>query len=142
MGRFYVAFADSREAKRALDKVQRLQPSWRVGLLTAREYVQHAEPSLLPQTSDFEGQLLATVFYDSRNPRLSRFSAAQALQTLVVIFGDVKTFLPLPATQANVSDFHIEFFNTRDAENAMISLNNASTNVSLISLPIFPEQPC
>lgn len=129
MGKFYVAFADSREAKRAVEKVQRLQPTWRVGLLTAREYVQHTEPALLPQTSDFEGQLLATVFYDSRNPRLNRLSAAQTLQTLLVTFGDVKTFLPLPATQANVSDFHIEFFNTRDADNAMISLNNAPANV-------------
>lgn len=136
MGRFSVAFADGREAKRAFEKVQRLQPTWRLIPLTAREYVQHADATLLQQTSDFEGQLTATVFFDSRNQKLNRMNAGQTLQAILATFGDIKTFLTLPAAQANVSEFHVEFFNTRDAENAVASLNNTAASVS----PTLP--PC
>lgn len=126
----YVAFTDSREAKSAMEKVCFLHPEWRVVPITAREYVQHSEPSLLSQTSDFEGQLLVSVYYDGRNPRLNQHTVAHSLETLVTTFGDVKSLNHLPSGQGNVSEFHIEFFDTRDAENAMTTLNGTSVDVS------------
>lgn len=130
MGTFFVAFTDSREAARALDKMQRLQPGWHVVALTAREYIQHAEPELLSQTSDYEGQLIASVYYDSRNPRLNRSSASQTLQALIGTFGNIRDVYIIEAGQANVAEFHIEFCDTRDAENAAVALNNTHANVS------------
>jgi hypothetical protein len=45
-------------------------------------------------------------------------------------FGDIKTFTPLLSGQENVAEFHIEYFNTRDAENVMTTLNGTSVDVS------------
>lgn len=130
MGKVYVAFTDSREARNAMEKVRLLRPEWRVVPITAREYVQHSESSLLSQTSDFEGQLLVSVYYDSRNPRLNQHTVARSLEALAMTFGDIKSFNTLPTGQGNVSEFHLEFFDTRDAENAMTTLNGTSVDVS------------
>lgn len=130
MGKIYVSFTDSREAKAAMEKVHLVHPEWRIIPITAREYVQHFQPSLLPQTSDFEGQLLVSVYFDSRNPRLNQVTVSRSLETLAMTFGDIKSFYPLPIGQGNVCEFHIEFFDTRHAENAMTTLNGTSVDVS------------
>ncbi|KAK1149959.1 hypothetical protein N8T08_003515 [Aspergillus melleus] len=100
-----------------------------------REYVQRLEPSLLPQTSDYEGQLLITVYYDSRNPSLNQQSVARSLETLTETFGDIKSFQLLPNGQENIGQFHLEFFNTRDAENVMTTLNRTSVDIMLRNIP-------
>jgi hypothetical protein len=130
LGKVYVAFADSREAKKATEKVRLLRPEWRVFPLTAKEYVKHSEPSLLQQTSDYEGHLLVSVYYDSGNPTFNSHTVARSLQTLATTFGDLKAFDLLPRGQDNVSEFHIEFYNTRDADNAMVTLNGTTVDVS------------
>ena len=130
MGKVYVSFTDSREAKKAIEKVRLLRPEWRVFPLTAKEYVQHTEPTLLSGVSDYEGQLLVTVYYDSRNPTLNQHKVTHSLETIVTTFGDIKAFTPLPTGQENISEFHLEFFNTRDAENVMTTLNGSSVEVS------------
>lgn len=131
MGKVYVAFADSREAKRAMEKVHLLRPEWRVFPLTAKEYVQHSDASLVPKTSDYEGQLFVTMYYDSRNPGLNQHSATRSLDAIASTFGDVKDLSALPTAQENVSEFHVEFFNTRDAENFLTTLNGTTVDVSL-----------
>ena len=130
MGKVYLSFTDIRDAKKAAEKVHMLRPEWRIVPLTARELVQHSDPSLLPKTTDFEGQLLVAVYYDSRNQNLNQHVMACSLESLAVTFGDVKSFNQLPTGQDNVSEFHIEFFNTRDSENATTSLNGARVDVS------------
>ena len=130
MGKVYVSFADIRDAKNAVEKVHILRPEWHIFPLTARELVQHSDPSLLPKTSDFEGQLLVAVYYDSRDHSMNQTIVARSLESLVLTFGDVKSFSRFPTGQANIIEFHLEFFNTRDAENATTSLNGARVDVS------------
>ncbi|KAL3469388.1 meiosis protein MEI2 [Aspergillus californicus] len=153
MGKVYVSFTDSREAQKAVEKVRLLRPEWRVLSLTPREYVQHLDPALLPQTSDYEGQLLATVYYDSRNPGLSQHTVARSLETLAMTFGDIKTFTPLLSGQENIAEFHIEYLNTRDAENVMTTLNGTSVDDCVVEVSFFrpdvesekypaPQSPC
>ncbi|GFG18843.1 meiosis protein MEI2 [Aspergillus udagawae] len=137
LGKVYVAFADSREAKKAIEKVRLLRPEWRVFPLTAKEYVQHSEPSLLQQTSDYEGHLLVSVYYDSRNPTFNSHTVARSLQTLATTFGDLKAFDLLPRGQDNVSEFHLEFYNTRDADNAMVTLNGTTVDDCIIEIAPF-----
>lgn len=132
MGKVYVSFADIRDAKNAVEKVHMLRPEWRIFPLTARELVRHSDPSLLSKTSDFEGQLLVAVYYDSRDHGLNQTIVAHSLESLALTFGDVKSFNRLPTGQANIIEFHVEFFNTRDAENATTSLNGARVDVSSI----------
>ena len=133
-GKVYVAFADSREAKKATDKIRRLRPQWHVVPLTARDFVEHTEPSLVSQTSNFEGHLSVVVYYDSRNPSLNHSTVSHSLEAIARTFGDMKSFATLPSGQDNVSEFHVEFYNTRDAENAMSTLNGTTVDVSW-SLP-------
>ncbi|KAB8237861.1 putative meiosis protein MEI2 [Aspergillus alliaceus] len=137
MGKVYVSFTDSREAKKAIEKVQLLRPEWRVFPLTVKEYVQHTEPSLLSHVSDYEGQLLVTVYYDSRNPTLNQHTVARSLEALVTTFGDMKAFTPLPTGQENISEFHLEFFNTQDAENVMSTLNGSSIEECILEFSYF-----
>lgn len=137
MGNVYLSFTDSRDAKNAFEKVHLLRPEWHIVPLTARELAQRSDPSLLSKTSDFEGQLLVAVYYDSRNPKLNQHSVSRSLEALVLTFGDIKTFSQLSNSQDNVSEFHLEFFNTRDAENASISLNGARVDVSFSLFPLF-----
>ncbi|KAL2816369.1 hypothetical protein BDW59DRAFT_175816 [Aspergillus cavernicola] len=153
MGKMYVSFTDSREAKKAIEKVRLLRPEWRVFSLSPKEYVQQLDPALLPQTSDFEGQLLATVYYDSRNPGLNQHTVTRSLETLAMTFGDIKTFTPLLSGQENIVEFHIEYFNTRDAENVMTTLNGTSVDDCVVEVSFFrpdvesetypsPQSPC
>ncbi|KAL3448637.1 hypothetical protein BJX65DRAFT_295126 [Aspergillus insuetus] len=153
MGKVYVSFTDCREAKKAIEKVRLLRPEWRVSPLCPREYVQQLDPALLPQTSNYEGQLLATVYYDSRNPGLNQHTVARSLETLAMTFGDIKTFTPLLSGQKNVAEFHIEYFNTRDAENVMTTLNGTSVDDCVVEVSFFkpdvesetypsPQSPC
>lgn len=130
MGKVYVAFADSREARKATDKIRRLRPQWHVVPLTARDFVEQTEPSLLAQTSNFEGHLNVVVYYDSRNPSLNHSTVSHSLEAIARTFGDMKSFMTLPNGQDNVSEFHLEFYNTRDAENAMGTLNGTTVDVS------------
>lgn len=135
VGKVYVAFTDSRETRRATEKVHLLRPEWRVSPLTIKEYVQHTEPSNASQASDYEGQLLVTVYYDGRNPSLNKCTVARSLEALFMTFGDIKEFTNLPTGQENISEFHVEFFNTRDAENVISTLNGSSVDVSRGSQP-------
>ncbi|KAI2986141.1 hypothetical protein CBS147344_5697 [Aspergillus niger] len=128
MGKVYVAFTDSREAAKAIEKVKVLRPEWHVSTIAPKEYVKHVEPSLLPQTSNYEGQLLVTVYYDGRNPNLNQHTIARSLETLSMTFGDIKTFASLPIEQENIGEFHIEYFNTRDADNVLTTLNGTSVD--------------
>ncbi|KAL4976197.1 hypothetical protein BDW66DRAFT_166721 [Aspergillus desertorum] len=152
-GNVYVSFTDCREAKKAIEKVRLLRPEWRVFPLTPKEYVQHLDPALLPQTSNYEGQLLATVYYDSRNPGLNQHTVAQSLETLAMTFGDIQAFTPLLSSQENIAEFHIEYFNTRDAENVMTTLNGTSVDDCVVEVSLFkpdveseaypsPQSPC
>lgn len=144
MGKVYVSFADIRDAKNAVEKVHMLRPEWRIFPLTARELVHHSDPSLLSKTSDFEGQLLVAVYHDSRDHSLNHTIVAHSLESLALTFGDVKSFSQLPTGQENISEFHIEFFNTRDADNATTSLNGARVDVSSMALLFIPSslKPC
>lgn len=134
-GTIYVGFTDIRDAKNASEKVGRLHPEWRVRFLTAREYAQKFDPSNSDLVSDFEGQVFASVFYDSSNPALDARVVSHSFKDLLETFGDIKAFHGLPSTQGNVDEFLIEFFDTRAADNVVSTLNGTSVDVCT-SLPI------
>ncbi|PYH77761.1 meiosis protein MEI2 [Aspergillus uvarum CBS 121591] len=136
-GKVYVAFTDSREVTKAIEKVNLLRPEWRAFPITAKEYVRHAEPALLSQASDYEGQLLVTVYFDGRNPNLNQHTVARSLETLAMTFGDIKSFTDVPTGQDNIGEFHLEFFNTRDAENVTTTLNGTLVDDCIIEIKQF-----
>ncbi|KAJ9272213.1 hypothetical protein DTO212C5_1718 [Paecilomyces variotii] len=136
-GRISVAFTDSREAQTAMNKIHHLRPEWRIHPLTAKEYAQRQDMSLSNQVSDFEGQIFVSVYYDSRDPNLHEQGVAQSLKDLAETFGDLKLFHAVPTGQDNVSDFLIEFFDTRDSENVVVTLNGTSVNSCLLEVKFY-----
>ncbi|KKA17546.1 Meiosis protein MEI2 [Rasamsonia emersonii CBS 393.64] len=135
-GKIYVAFTDSREAKNAIEKVQVLHPDWRITPLTAREYAQQSTTSDVDRVSDFEGQICVSVYYDSRDPSIDQRAIISCVRGLTESFGDVKTFKALPVEQNNVSEFEVEFFDTRDAENAVATLNGATVEDCILEIKL------
>ncbi|RJE21256.1 Meiosis protein MEI2 [Aspergillus sclerotialis] len=135
MGKVYVAFGDSREAQKAREKVHLEHPDWHVVPLTAREYAQLAEPSLLHLTSDYEGQVLVIAF----NTGLNRNTVAHLVESTIVGFGDIKSFRPLRTPQDNSCEFLVEFYNSQAADNAVVALKGAS--VDGCTLQVLPYKP-
>jgi RNA recognition motif. (a.k.a. RRM, RBD, or RNP domain) len=113
-----------------MEKVHLLRPEWRVIPLTATEYAQRSG-ALETQISDFEGQIHVCVYYDSRNSNLDERAIASSLRNLTETFGDVKTFRALSSGQNNLCEFHVEFHDTRDAENAVSTLHGISIEVGV-----------
>lgn len=130
-GNIYVTFADSREAQRAVYKVRHVRPEWRVVQLTARDYAQFAEPTLLGQVSDYDGQLLVAAIDNGGNINTNCNIVARSVESIIVSFGDIKTFSALHSTQRNALNFQVEFYNSHAAESAVVALNNVTVDVSL-----------
>ncbi|OJD22245.1 hypothetical protein ACJ73_06408 [Blastomyces percursus] len=135
-GCIYVGFTDIRDAKNASEKVRRLHPDWRIRSLTAREYAQKFDPASAGLVSDFEGQVFASVFYDSSNPSLDARVVSHSFKDLLETFGDIKAFHGMPNTQGNVDEFLIEFFDTRAADNVVSTLNGTSVDECVLELKL------
>ncbi|KAL2383687.1 hypothetical protein RJZ90_002438 [Blastomyces dermatitidis] len=135
-GCIYLGFTDIRDAKNASEKVRRLHPEWRIRSLTAREYAQKFDPANAGLVSDFEGQVFASVFYDSSNPSLDARVVSHSFKDLLETFGDIKAFHGMPNTQGNVDEFLIEFFDTRAADNVVSTLNGTSVDECVLELKL------
>ncbi|PGH14426.1 hypothetical protein AJ79_03069 [Helicocarpus griseus UAMH5409] len=132
----YVGFTDSRDAKKASEKVARLHPEWRLRFMTAKEYAQKFEPANVDQISNYEGQVSASVYYDSNNSALDARVVSHSFKNLLETFGDLKAFHGLPTSQANVDEFLFEFFDTRAAENVVSTLNGTSVDECILELKL------
>ncbi|PGH27933.1 hypothetical protein AJ80_00483 [Polytolypa hystricis UAMH7299] len=135
-GLVYVGFTDMREAENAKAKVARLHPAWRMHMLTAKEFAHKLEETNATATSDFEGQVLATVGYNGFNPGIDGRAVSHAFKRILDTFGDIRVFHCLPTGQGTVVAFHIEFFDTNVAENVVIALNGASVDGLLIDVKL------
>ncbi|KAK2767901.1 hypothetical protein FQN53_006441 [Emmonsiellopsis sp. PD_33] len=138
-GGIYVGFTDARDARNASEKVGRLHPEWRIHFLTAKEYAQKFEPSNSHLVSNFEGQVFASVYYDSSNPALDSRVVSHSFKDLLETFGDIKAFQTIPTGQDNVDEFLIEFFDTRAADNVVSTLNGTSVDECVLELR--PHKP-
>ncbi|OAX79451.1 hypothetical protein ACJ72_06232 [Emergomyces africanus] len=139
-GSIYVGFTDVRDANNASEKVARLHPEWRINFLTAQEYAQKFDPTNFDLVSDFEGQVFASVFYDSSNPALDARVVSHSFKDLLETFGDIKAFHGLSNNQGNVDEFLVEFFDTRAADNVISTLHGTSVDECVLELkPYKPD---
>lgn len=133
-GRIYVGFTDIYEAKMAAVKAKSFFANWRFHALTAKEFAQKFEPSLAPTTSDYEGQIFATVYYNSGPEETDGRIISHSFKALLSTYGEVKAFHSIPTDHNNIVNFHVEFSDTRAADNVVSGLNGSSLPVSLLSL--------
>ena len=129
-GIIYIGFNDSREAKAAWEKVEKLHPEWRLHPMTAKEFAPKLGEHSPDRVSDFEGLITATVFFDARNPEMDGRSISYGFKNILEPFGDVKAFKTITTGQENVIEFMVEFFDTRAATNVVCTLDGSDINVS------------
>ncbi|KAK5289501.1 hypothetical protein LTR99_001470 [Exophiala xenobiotica] len=113
-GLFTVAFSDVRDAKKAWDVAAKLSPHTRIFPMAPRGVAadQGYNPS---HVSDFEGQLIVTVYYNG-NPNFKQLEAAPIvaeIKRLLAQCGEVKAMHTLPSTQLHCRDFRVEYFDSQ-----------------------------
>ncbi|KAK6379847.1 hypothetical protein LTS17_005921 [Exophiala oligosperma] len=112
-GLFTVAFSDVRDAKKAWDIAGKLAPHTRVFALAPRAVA--ADQGFNPShVSDFEGQIILSVYYNG-NPNFEQLEAAPIvaeIKRLLAKCGEVKAMHTLPSTQLHCRDFRVEFFDS------------------------------
>lgn len=112
-GLFTVAFSDVRDAKKAWDIAGKLAPHTRVFALAPRAVA--ADQGFNPShVSDFEGQIILSVYYNG-NPNFEQLEAAPIvaeIKRLLAQCGEVKAMHTLPSTQLHCRDFRVEFFDS------------------------------
>lgn len=112
-GLFTVAFSDVRDANKAWDIAATLAPHTRVFPLAPRGVAadQGYNPS---HVSDFEGQIILSVYYNG-NPNFKQLEAAPIvaeIKRLLAQCGEVKAMHTLPSTQLHCRDFRVEFYDS------------------------------
>ncbi|KIW57228.1 hypothetical protein, variant 4 [Exophiala xenobiotica] len=113
-GLFTVAFSDVRDTKKAWDVAAKLIPHTRIFPMAPRAVAadQGYNPS---HVSDFEGQLIVTVYYNG-NPNFKQLEAAPIvaeIKRLLAQCGEVKAMHTLPSTQLHCRDFRVEYFDSQ-----------------------------
>jgi hypothetical protein len=137
-GRVFVSFDDSRDATRALHKIQLLYPDWRVIPLTSQEYALRTEGHATPGVSDFDGTVRMSL-KESDDLHLDRKNLASFLKEMAEGCGDLRIFESLPLKRKNLLECKAEFYSARDADNAVRILDGAVIQVGAAS-PILPPQ--
>jgi hypothetical protein len=74
--------------------------------------------------SDFEGQLIISVFFDGRDDSIKAHATFELLKQTLSTFGELKAFHSMPLQQGNVREIRVEYYDTRHAENAARSLSS------------------
>ena len=125
-----VGFTDYRDAKLAYANARYDHPQWRLVRLTPKAFVLNNEDAPfagrvnVAQVSDFEGQLVVSVFFDGRDESIKARPTFELLKQTLRNFGELKAFHSMPLEQGNLREFRVEYYDTRHAENALRSLHN------------------
>jgi hypothetical protein len=74
--------------------------------------------------SDFEAQLVVSVFFNGRDDSIKANPTFELLKQTLETFGKLKAFHSMPIQQGNVREIRVEYYDTRHAEIAARSLFN------------------
>ena len=131
-GNVYVAFADVRDTNLAFNKASTMW-QWTVRRLNSTDFLVKSKPQLARFVSEFEGQVTAIAyckFKDSRSHQTS--TGPKLLKDILEKYGDIKASRTLvQGTEDGVSEYRIEFYDTRAADKAVFSLDMAQFGVCL-----------
>lgn len=109
--------------------LKNIQPTWTTRRLSPKQYARQAFNNPTDNVSDFQAQLIVTVFYDGN------VLAGPAIRTLKLAFEDfgyLKAIHSLPANQQRVREFRVEYEDTRSTNCALSSLKNAMIDVRVV----------
>ncbi|EEP78320.1 predicted protein [Uncinocarpus reesii 1704] len=136
-GRIYAGFTDSRDARAAFDKIQKTYPAWYLQPLTAKEFAGKHDATHVATTSDYEGYIFASVYFNGLQPGADGRVISHNFKDILEKFGDIKAFCTIPTEQNHVIDFIVEFFDTRPAENVASTLNGSSVDDCILEIKLY-----
>jgi hypothetical protein len=130
-GNVYVAFADVRDANLAFGNARAIS-QWKVRRLKPTDFVVKTKPQLARFVSEFEGQVAATIYCPLSEARSHQNSTGpKLLKDILEKYGEIKAFRTLiQGSLDGVSEYHVEFYDTRAADNAVFSLDTTQFGVS------------
>lgn len=129
-GTIIVGFTDYRDAKIAYANAQQDHPQWRLVRLTPKAFALNNEEAPfagrvnVARVSDFEGQLVVSVFFNGRDDSIKAQPTFELLKQTLETFGKLKAFHSMPFQQGNIREIRFEYYDTRHAEIAARSLFN------------------
>ena len=106
--------------------------------LVPTQYASRREHTLLPVAeqfgspfvSNYEGELIVSVYFNGDDDSLGAKTVFEVLQRTLSKFGEIKAFHSLPYQRTNVREIRVEYYDTRHAENAARSRNLNELDVS------------
>lgn len=126
-GCYVLSFGDIRDAQQASVLAKFVGPEWDLVQLTPKR-VAWQQGRDCEIVSDWEGQVIVTVFsinsLSSASPILAE-PAIKILTQMLGTFGEVKAMHSLPTIRDHVRDFRVEFYDTRAADEAVKSLHHS-----------------
>lgn len=128
-----MGFSDARDARQAFDKIELLHPEWRLRHIKPRELIKKLDPDSVHSVSNLEGQVFLSAYYSKHNKVVGIQPLAGVLRDFLSTLGELKCFRVLHTGQSDVRDFLVEFFDTRAAANAVLSLDQSEIGVSQVT---------
>lgn len=133
-----VGFSNIRDAAEVEPYIRNVQPTWTVRRISPKQYAQQALGSSSDMVTDYEAQLIVTLFYNGNQNRFLAIPVVNKLKQTLTTFGYLKAFHTLPAIQNHAREFRVEFDDTRSALNALVSLDLAVVDVGSADFFILP----
>ena len=133
--KYYLKFADIRDAEKATTWVNSLSHNWNAQYISPAESASKNTPdNLSPSLSIYEGQVVVTATF-ARAPRHIEVDATgKFISELVSDYGNVMAFEVRQGQALEVS-YHMEFCDLRAAEKAMADLNDLKFDVKFFPPP-------
>lgn len=108
------------------------QPTWTTRRISPKQYARQTFPGPNDMVTDYEAQLIVTLFYNGNEKFVYAHSAIMTAKQSLMNFGSVKAIHTLPASQQHARNFRVEYDCTRSALSALASLNHAQVYVSVV----------
>ncbi|KAH0538723.1 hypothetical protein FGG08_004675 [Glutinoglossum americanum] len=139
-GIIYLGFWDIRDAEKAFRKAETEGPEWDVEYYSRVQYAQ-----VLTQTTAFvsayESQLLVTAVFRGSSDTFDAAGIQHMLQEALARFGDMKSYQNLNDNEPGVVRIVVEFFDTRESDDALQALKNYKFQSCILSTCVY-EPDC
>lgn len=133
-----VSFTDLRDSEKAFSTIQVRHATWRLARLSPKALSSSNDVALV---SNFEGQVLVSVYFDGRDSSIQAHASYNALMETLGTFGNIKAFRSVRCQeQGNLREIRVEYYNSRNADLACRSLQKILVGVSTQVLSFIDTQ--
>ncbi|KAI9810954.1 MAG: hypothetical protein M1827_005685 [Pycnora praestabilis] len=119
----YIAFTDMRDSERAYHAASDLRPHWKTQYLTPNRFAQKHLSGNALFVSAYEGQVIVKAHFTGPRQQFSAKIIHQLVYELLENYGHMKAFVMLDMEDLSYVGFRAEFYDTKAADAAAVTLN-------------------